>query len=621
MLNDLARARRRLAEPVVEVSADGAGRTARGRPLPPPGGPVASLAELPFANATQAPDAVVVRRKRDGQWVDVTARALAAEVTATARGLIARGLPPGGRVALLARTSYEWMLLDLASLAAGAVVVPVYPTSSAEQVRWILTDSDAYCCLVETRENAGLVAGTGLPVPVWCIEDGLVDALRADGERVPAEAVGQRRERLRPETTATIIYTSGTTGTPRGCLLSHGNLLAQVDSQVGLLLPPFRAMSRREPSTILFLPLAHVLGRSVQLACLRARVVLGHSPSVQPAQLRPDLVSFRPSFLVGVPYLYEKIHDTGYAQAADMGKAGAFRRAAAIARRYGRLAAEVDPRSSVSRLGLLGLRLAHRLYDLLVYRRIRAALGGRVRYAISGGSALSPELIHFFAGAGIAIYEGYGLTETFAAITVNPPLRPRPGTVGRPLPGAEVRIGPGGEVELRGPMLFAGYHRAAGAGPDDRGWFRTGDLGSLDPDGYLTITGRASEMLVTSGGKNVSPTLLEDRLRSHPLVGQCMVVGDRRPFVAALVTLDPEAVQQWRRHATDRSEAGLRAALQEAVDAANAAVSRAESIRAFAVVPGEFTEDNGLLTPSLKLRRARVLETYAAQVEQLYGRR
>jgi long-chain acyl-CoA synthetase len=614
MLNDLARARRRLAEPVVEVS----GASARGRPLAPAVSS-GSLADIPFDHAGQAPDAVLVRRKQAGRWVDVTARELAAEVSALARGLLARGLPAGGRVALMARTSYEWMLFDLATFAAGGVVVPIYPTSAPEQARWILTDSDAYCCVTETRQHAALVAGTGLDLPVWCLEDGLVEALRADGEQVGADAVPQRRAGLTPDTTATIIYTSGTTGMPRGCVLTHRNLLSQIDNQTALLLPPFKAMSRQEPATLLFLPLAHVLGRSVQLACLRARVVLGHCPSVQPEQLRPELASFRPTFLVGVPYVYEKIRDAGYAQAAAIGKTGAFQRAAAIARRYGRLALEVDSRPSISPVRLLGLRLAHRLYDLLVYRRIRAALGGRVRYAISGGSALSPDLIHFFAGAGITIYEGYGLTETFAAATVNPPMRPRPGTVGRPLPGVEVRIAADGEILLRGPTVFGGYHRTTEGGPDGDGWFHTGDLGSLDADGYLTITGRAKEILVTSSGKNVSPAPLEDRLRSHPLVSQCIVVGDQRPFVAALLTLDQAAVAQWRRHAADRSEAGLRAALQEAVDGANSTVSRAESIRAFAVLPADFTEDNGLLTPSLKLRRARVLETYAAEVDQLYA--
>ncbi len=535
MINDLRRARRRVAEPPVEVVVeDGRVREVTAPPLksvtPPSSG---SLADTPYVNASEAPDAVVVRRKVAGHWVDVTAAALAEDVTAVARGLVARGLPPEGRVALLARTSYEWMLLDLAVWAAGGVTVPVYPTSSVEQARWILSDSDAFCCLAENADLVALVEATGLPVPAWNIEAGALDALRVEGARVPDQELAARRALLDPTAPATIIYTSGTTGVPKGCVLTHGNLMAEADTLVALLLPPFKAITGVEPSTLLFLPLAHSLGRAVQLACLRGRVLIGHAPSVKPEELRPELASFRPTFLVGVPYLYEKIRDTGRMQAAEIGKTGAFDRAAKIAERYGRLALEVDDRGSVSRVGMLGLHAAHGLYDLLVYRRIRAALGGRVRHAISGGSALSPQLSHFFAGAGIAIYEGYGLTETSAAITVNPPLRPRPGTVGRPLPGCAVRISNEGEVLLRGPVVFPGYHGDVSGGPDEDGWYATGDLGSLDADGYLTITGRAKEILVTSGGKNVSPTLLEDRLRSHPLVSQCIVVGDNRPFIAA----------------------------------------------------------------------------------------
>ncbi len=620
MINDLRRARRRVAEPPVEVIVeDGRARQVIAPALDTVSLPSSgSLADTPYVNAAEAPEAVVVRRKVAGHWVDVTAAALAEDVTAVARGLLARGLPRGGRVALIARTSYEWMLLDLAVWAAGGVTVPVYPTSSVEQAHWILSDSHAFCCLAENAELVGLVEATGLSVPAWSIESGVLDALRAEGAQVPEQEIAARRAALKPTAPATIIYTSGTTGVPKGCVLTHGNLMAEADTLVALLLPTFKAITGVQPSTLLFLPLAHSLGRAVQLACLRGRVLLGHAPSVKPDELRPELASFRPTFLVGVPYLYEKIRDTGRMQAAEIGKTGAFDRAAKIAERYGRLALEVDDRGSVSRFGMLGLRAAHGLYDLLVYRRIRAALGGRVCHAISGGSALSPQLTHFFAGAGIAIYEGYGLTETSAAITVNPPLRPRPGTVGRPLPGCAVRVSDEGDVLLRGPMVFPGYHGDMSGGPDEEGWYATGDLGSLDSGGYLTITGRAKEILVTSGGKNVSPGLLEDRLRSHPLVSQCIVVGDNRPFVAALVTLDEEAVAHWRKHAGDESDDALRAELQGAVDAANAAVSRAESIRTFSVMTDDFTEDNGLLTPSLKLRRAKVVERYAAEIDALY---
>jgi long-chain acyl-CoA synthetase len=618
VLSAVRRARKLVSEPVVDVVDSDFGRTAIGRPQ----GPVpttGSLADIPFDNAAAAPDAVVVRRKVDDAWVDVTAARLCDEVLALARGLVARGLVPGARVGLMANTSYEWMLFDLAIWAAGGVVVPIYPTSSVEQAQWILKDAGAVACVTEDAGHTRVVAASGAGVPTWCIADGVVDTLSADGAAVPAGEVERRRADLSPGSTATLIYTSGTTGRPKGCVITHGNLLVSIDGVNAILLPPYRAMSSVPPSTLLFLPLAHSLGRTVQLACLRARILLGHWPSVQPAELRPELAAFRPTFLVGVPYLWEKIRDNGRAQAQDMGKAGAFDRAMRIAMRSGRLATEDDPTGGPGRLTLAGLRLAHRLYDLLVYRRIRAALGGSISYGISGGSALSADLVHFFTGAGISLYEGYGLTETCAAITVNPPLRPRPGTVGRPIPAAEIRVGPTGEIQARGPMVFQGYHnRSDGLDPD--GWFHTGDLGSLDDDGYLSITGRAKEILVTSNGKNVSPVLLEDRLRSHPLVGQAVVVGDGRPFVTALLTVDPDAAEHWGKHAPDPSDAGLRSALQEAVDQANAAVSRAESIRAFAIVPDAFSEENGLLTPTLKLRRKRVLDRYADEIDRLYAR-
>lgn len=618
MLNELARVRRLVAEPVVEVTGTApTDRTVFTRPLGRPDA-LGSLADIAFTNAAEAPDTVVVRRKTDGTWRDVTARQLADDVSALAGGLIAQGLEPGGRVALMARTTYEWMLVDLATWAAGGVVVPIYPTSSAEQARWILTDSGAMFCVVETREQVDMLGTTGVSVPVACIDEGAVEDVRRGGADVEPSVVEQRRAAISPQAVATVIYTSGTTGRPKGCVLTHASLLAEVDSITALLLPPFRAATGQEPSTILFLPLAHVLGRVVQLACLRERVVLGHAPSVAPDELRPDLASFEPTFLVGIPYVFEKIRDVARQQATEMGKAGAFGRAERVAERYGRLALEVDPRSSISPWGLLGLRLAHRLYDLLVYRRIRAALGGRVRYAISGGSALSPRLTHFFAGAGVVIVQGYGLTETCAAITINPPTRPRPDTVGRPVPGAEVRVAGNGEVQVRGPQVFSGYHES-GEGIDDDGWFSTGDLGVLDADGYLTVTGRSKEILVTSTGKNVSPGPMEDQLRGHPLISQCMFVGDDRPFVAALITLDTEAVEHWRAHTDDPSDDGLRRTLQDAVDEVNATVSRAESIRAFAIVDDDFTEDNGLLTPSLKLRRAHVLEACAAEIDALYA--
>jgi long-chain acyl-CoA synthetase len=457
-------------------------------------------------------------------------------------------------------------------------------------------------------------------------EDALTE-LTALGRDVPDEEVTKRRTSLTPETIATICYTSGTTGRPKGCVLTHANLHAEAANTVELLHPVFKEVTRQVAATLLFLPLAHILGRTLQLACLLARIETGHFPSVRPDELRPALKEFRPAFLVGVPYLFEKIHDTGRATAEKIGRAASFDRAERIAVRFGE--ASLRKFLGTGKGPGPGLYAAWALYDLLVYRRIRKELGGRMRYAISGGSPLDRDLNLFFHAAGIVVYEGYGLTETTAAATIVPPLAPRPGTVGLPVPGVAVRLADDGEVLVKGGVVFASYwnNRQATDAVLADDWFATGDLGSLDEDGYLTITGRKKDILVTSGGKNVSPAVLEDRLRSRAPVGQCVVVGDNRPFVAALITLDPEAVAHWlavRKLPPDTPAAELvrderlRAEMQKAVDHANAAVSRAESIRAFALVEGEFTEENGLLTPSLKVKRHAVTAAYAEEIERLY---
>lgn len=592
-----------------------------------------SLADIPFTNAAEAPSDVVMSRKgQDGRWQDVTAAAFRDEVVAVAKGLIAAGLRPGDRLAVMARTSYAWTLLDFAGWAAGLITVPIYPTSSASQCAWILADSGAAACVVEDVAQARMISSARTELPalreLWQIDTGAVGQLAADGRTLPDALVTSRRQAMAPDTVATLIYTSGTTGRPKGCILTHGNFFAEVDNATELLHPVFRSVSTEPASTLLFLPLSHVFGRMVAVGCLRARVRLGHAPSIATDDLLADLAGFRPTFLLAIPYVLEKVYNTGRATAEKIGRAASFDRAARIAQAYG--AAAIARQTGTGPGPGPGLRLARALYDPLVYRRIRAALGGRVRYAICGGSPLgeagSPPST---CGAGVLVFEGYGLTETTAAATVTPPLSPRLGTVGWPLPGTAVRIAEDGEVLLRGGQVFAGYWNDEGAFPAVEGWFPTGDIGELDADGYLTITGRKKEIIITAGGKNVAPAPLEDRLRAHPLVGQCMVVGDNRPYVTALITLEPDGLTHWRRMRHKEALAAkelvedeeLLAELQKAVDDANASVSQAESIRRFRVLPVDFTEDGGHLTPSMKLRRAAVARDFAVDIEELYRRR
>ncbi|WP_328747613.1 long-chain fatty acid--CoA ligase [Streptomyces sp. NBC_00285] len=632
---DLKRAKQRTdlaSRSRVEVVKDAAGtvREARtpalARPLT-----TGSIADLPFTNAAETPDAVILRRQEEDGWRPVTAREFAREVTAVAKGLIAAGVEPGGRVAVMSRTRYEWTVLDFAIWAAGGQTVPVYATSSAEQVEWIVRDSGARHIIVESAENADTVAvgtaGHEESPHSWQLDAGELTGLIALGHDLPDEEVTKRRAALVPDTIATICYTSGTTGRPKGCVLTHANLHTEAANTVELLHPVFEAVTDQVASTLLFLPLAHIMGRTLQIACLMARIETGHFPSIKPEELRPALKEFRPTFVVGVPYLFEKIHATGRATAEKLGRAASFDRAHRVGVRFGE--AYLNKFLETGKGPGPGLYAAWALYDLLVYRRVRAELGGRMRYAISGGSPLDRDLNLFFSAAGIIIYEGYGLTETSAAATVVPPLGPRPGTVGQPVPGTAIRIADDGEVLIKGGVVFGAYWNNPQATDavlkDD--WFASGDLGALDEDGYLTITGRKKDILVTSGGKNVSPAVLEDRLRSRAPVGQCLVVGDNRPFVAALIALDPEAMAHWLSvrglpadtpHTELVRDERLRADIQQAIDHANAAVSRAESIRAFRLVEGEFTEDNGMLTPSLKVKRHTVTAAYAEEIEAIY---
>ncbi|MFD5267353.1 AMP-dependent synthetase/ligase [Streptomyces sp. NPDC058335] len=591
-----------------------------------------SLAELPFDNAGAAPDAVVLsRRDAEGRWADVTAQQFAAEVLAVAKGLIGEGLAPGDRIAIMARTTYEWTLLDFAAWAAGLVTVPVYPTSSVFQTRWILQDSGAVALVTETLGQAAAIGPERDRLPdlhhIWVIEKGHVDRLAELGEQhVPESEVEVRRGMLVPDTLATLIYTSGTTGRPKGCALTHGNFFAEIDNAIELLYPVFKS-STDDLSVLLFLPMSHVFGRMVAIACIRARVRLGHAPSLKADQLLPDLAAFRPTCLLAIPYMLEKIFNTARAKAETGGRVSTFDRAVNTAIRYGE-AVEAHNAGTGSGPGAT-LRAARALYDPLVYRRIRNAMGGRVRHAICGGSPLGRRLAAFYAGAGIEIYEGYGLTETTGASTVTPPMKPRLGTVGWPLPGTKIRIATDGEILIAGDHVLRGYWDPAAGGvvpaaPD--GWLATGDIGELDDEGYLTITGRKKELIITSGGKSVAPAPLENWLRSHPLISQAMVLGDGRPYVSALLTLDRDGLTHWRqmngKHPVPvellLDDDDLHDVLQRAIDEANKLVSRPESIRRFTILPRDFTEAEGHLTPSMKLRREAILRDFADEAEGLY---
>jgi long-chain acyl-CoA synthetase len=580
-----------------------------------------NLAEIPMTNAVEAPDAVVYSKREPGSstWKDVTAAAFWAEVFAVAKGIMAAGVQTGERVALMSRTRYEWTVLDFAIWTAGGVVVPVYETSSAEQVQWILQDSEAVGIFVETPAHAVTVQQVLGSAPscrrVWVIDDGVVDDLSRSGGDVTDGDVEERRTAVTADSLASVIYTSGTTGRPKGCELTHGNFLFVAQTSISTLSELFE----EDASTLLFLPLAHVFGRAVELAAAAARLRLGHVPDT--TTLAEDLGAFQPTFIFSVPRVFEKVYNGANQKARAGGRGPIFDRAAQVA-------IEVSRARDTGGPNLL-LRAQHALFDKLVYGKLRAALGGRVKYAVSGGAALGERLGHFYRGIGLTVLEGYGLTETSAPSTANTPDAVKIGTVGRPLQGTGVRIAEDGEVLLKGPHIFAGYRHnpdATSEVMDDEGWFHSGDLGEVDDDGFLSITGRKKDILVTAGGKNVAPAVLEGRITAHHLVSQCMVVGDGRPYIAALITLDSEALPAWaEQHGKTNANPDelaedpvMQAEIQAVVDEANAAVSRAESIRRFMIMGEDWTEQTGHLTPSMKLKRVAVMKDHAVEIERLY---
>ncbi|MET7711669.1 AMP-dependent synthetase/ligase [Streptomyces sp. NPDC005407] len=593
------------------------------------------LADSVYETADRDPSLVqLTRRTGTGpdDWEPISAEQFRDEVMAVARGFLAGGIRFGDRVALMSRTRYEWTVLAYALWSVGAEIVPVYPTSSIEQVRWILNDAQVRAIVVEHENHAMTVAAASDAVTrlsaIWQMDLGCVAALIDQGLGVDDDLIHRHRAAVLPDQIAAICYTSGTTGTPKGCLVTHANLAAECDILIegwgGILAEP-----GVQPSILNFLPVAHIYGLMVVVACLRGGIRLGHQPDLTPETLLPALASFQPTFLFAVPYIFERIFHRARRVAEDAGHLSLFDKAAAVAVRY---AEAVERRSIGSGHGPSpSLKVVHAVYDRLVYSKLRAVLGGRVRNAVSGGSTLRRELGLFFAGTGVTVYDGYGLTETAGAITAQPPGFVRFGTVGRPIPGCALHIADDGEVWVRGDTVFAGYlnnPKATEAVLRD-GWFATGDTGHLDGEGYLVITGRKKDVIITSGGKSVAPLPLEEQLRHHPLISQCLVVGDDQPYIAALITVDPEALAHWQslkgKQPADVSamtdDEDLRAQIQRAVSRANTQVSRAESIRAFRIMPSEFSVAEGLMTPTLKLRRRAITGAYAADIDALYALR
>jgi long-chain acyl-CoA synthetase len=578
-----------------------------------------NLTELIAHRAWFEPERVIMSRPLGDGWQPVTAREVEAEVRATAKGLVAAGINIGDRVAIMARTRYEWTILDFAIWFAGGCVVPIYETSSAEQIDWILSDSGAVGLVVETPTHRELAQGV-LPSHtkhVWTMTEDVLAVLAQAGAHISDDEIDRRRNALSPDTLATLIYTSGTTGKPKGVSLTHGNFLSECGNVVqgasDLFLKP-------GGSTLLFLPVAHVFGRMVQIGAITAGLHLAHC-SDPVGRLLPDLQSFKPTFVLAVPRIFEKVYNGAEAKAEAAGKGKIFRKAAEIAIAYSENldAKKFNP--------LLSFKRA--LFDKLVFSKIRATLGGAVEAAISGGAPLGSRLGHFFRGAGVTIYEGYGLTETTAGATLNITGHLRVGSVGRPIPGTSIKIADDGEVLIQGPIVMRGYWQNDQANSEvfegDR-WFKSGDLGRLDEHGFLYIVGRKKELIVTAGGKNVAPAVLEDRLRAHPLVSQCMVVGDNKPFIAALITIDPEMIKGWiatnkkdgASIATLQNDPDLVAVIQTAVDEANKAVSKAESIRKFTILAEDFTIAGGQLTAKLSVKRHVVAEQYASEIDALY---
>ena len=584
-----------------------------------------NVAGVAFDHERNDPEHVIVQRLVDGAWSDVTCKEFAARIRSTALGLIANGVNAGDRVAVLSATRYEWPIIDFAILSIGAVTVPIYETSAVEQIRFVLADSGAVVVFAETDDHARRIEQIHGELPelrtLLCIDGtgpAALDELARAGQDVDPGELDARLAAIKSSDAATLIYTSGTTGRPKGCQLTHANLLSEIRGAKEC----FPEQLAKGEKLLVFLPLAHVLARAITVGAFTNEVTLGFTSDIK--NLVPTLAVFKPTLVVSVPRVFEKVYNTAEQNARNDGKGAIFTLAANTAIEYSEALA-----NGTGGAGLL-LKLKHAVFDKLVYGKLRAALGGNCHSAISGGAPLGARLGHFYRGVGLSIYEGYGLTETSAAITVNRVDDLRVGSVGKLVPGNSMRLGDDGELLVKGGVVFGGYWKN-----DEEtkavftdGWFHTGDLGAIDDDGFLTIVGRKKEIIVTAGGKNVAPALLEDRLRAHPLISQAMCVGDQQPFIAALITIDPEAFPGWKeRNGKDAGasvgdltdDPDLRAEIELAVKEANQAVSKAEAIRKFRILPVDFTEDTGELTPTLKVKRKVVAEKFASDIDALYG--
>lgn len=587
-----------------------------------PADPEANVADLLVDRVAATPGLALFAVPDGDGWRDVSARDFLDQVRALAKGFVAAGIEPGDKVGFIARTTYEWTLVDFALFFAGAVMVPIYETSSPAQISWILTDSGAVACILESAEHTARLDEVRGEVPLirssWEMARGDLEALVAEGVEVSDEEIDRRRSIAVGSDIATLIYTSGSTGRPKGCVLTHSNFVELARNSASAL---HEVVEAPGASTLLFITTAHVFARFISVLDIHAGVKTGHQPDTK--QLVPALGSFKPTFLLAVPRVFEKVYNSAEQKAETGGKGKIFRAAARAAIEHSKLLQE-------GKRVPLGLRIKFAVFDKLVYGKLREAMGGRVVYAVSGSAPLGDRLGHFFHSLGVTILEGYGLTETTAPATVNTPQLSKIGTVGPVLPGVGVRLGEDGEIEVRGINVFKEYWQnpEATSAAFDGEWFKTGDIGAFDDDGFLRITGRKKEIIVTAGGKNVAPAALEDPIRANPIIGQVVVIGDQKPFISALITLDPEMLPTWLGNNSLPAQMSLadaaehptvRAEVQRAVDAANKAVSRAESIRKFTILPTEWTEDSGHLTPKLSIKRNVIVEDFAEEIEKIYS--